>query len=89
MSAQLGAKSQGHGTHGTQAERRVEVRGLKFLSQGLATRMQGHWLWGASDEAVASWLLGLHQLLQALQHRQTQGLELHGQFDYFSFLLFF
>lgn len=79
VSAQLGAKSQGHGTHGTQAERCVEVRGLKFLSQGLATRMQVHWLWWASEEAAASWLLGLHQLLQALQHRQTQGLEPGGR----------
>lgn len=37
------------------------------------------WLWGASEEAGASRLLGLHQLLQALQHGQTQGLEPGGR----------
>lgn len=46
-------------------------------------------LLGTLEEAGVGQLLGLHQLLQALQHRQTQGLELHGQFDYFSFFLFF
>lgn len=37
------------------------------------------WLLGASEEAGAGGLLGLHQLLQALQHRQTQGLEPGGR----------
>lgn len=38
-----------------------------------------HWLLVASEEAGSGWLLGLHQLLQALQHRQTQGLEPGGR----------
>ena len=38
-----------------------------------------HWLLVALEEGGTGCLLGLHQLLQALQHRQTQGLEPGGK----------
>lgn len=59
------------------------------ISQGPLTGTQCAVLLMAPEEAGTGGLLGLHQLLQALQHRQTQGLKLHGQFDYFSLFLFF
>lgn len=48
---------------------------VRARSQALGVR----WLLAASEEASSGWLLGLHQLLQALQHRQTQGLEPGGR----------
>mgnify|MGYP007046040112 FL=1 len=38
-----------------------------------------HWLLVALEEAGTGWLLGLYQLLQALQHCQTQGLKPGGR----------
>lgn len=38
-----------------------------------------HWLLGALKEAGAGGLLGFYQLLQALEHGQTQGLEPGGR----------
>lgn len=67
--------------------------GAGFLMWWLSIRawslaLSIHWLL-ALEEGGDGCLLGFYQLLQVLQHRQTQGLELHGQFDYFSLLLFF
>lgn len=91
------ANSEGGGSHGTEASDRWKYR--CWAPQVVAITQSdrsgpSRWdsvctcCWRGQKRQGACQLLGLHQLLQALQHCQTQGLELHGQFDNFSFLLF-